>query len=401
MTIAAVYVGNDPSALTAADSWLGKNYQGNTVFTGDASWSDYTGSVGWEVSLWANSNTQIFWSIPLFSVQGNLTSAAAGAYNSYYVQDAEQIAASQKTGPIYVRPGWEFNGSWEPWSAQSDPTDYVAAFQQFVDSYRSVSNRFEFVWTPNVGSSGMSNVAAAYPGNNYVDVIGVDMYDNNTYQSDPTAEFNYFLTEPYGLNWLTQFASANGKPLAVPEWGVNGDNDSAFIQLADQWFQQNNVLFQSYWNSDGGDFSGKLSDGSMPDAAAAYLAAFGVPNPKIAGTLGPSNVTDAQTAKPFSQVSISDPNPGSVETVTLTLDNTSGVATDANGVLSGQGLTKTATGVYTLSGSTAVVTAELDALVFTPTGQQVAPGSTVTTDFTLYITDGGAAARDGTAVHPS
>jgi hypothetical protein len=123
--------------------------------------------------------------------------------------------------------------------------------------------------------------------------------------------------------------------------------------------------------------------------------------PTISGAASASSISDAQTASPFSQLTISDPTVGSSETVTLTLTNTSGVATDADGVLSGQGLTKTATGVYTLAGSPAAVTAELEALVFTPTAHQVAAGSSVTTDFTVSVSDGGAAARDGTAVHPS
>ena len=44
-------------------------------------------------------------------------------------------------------------------------------------------------------------------------------------------------------------------------------------------------------------------------------------------------------------------------------------------------------GVYTDTGTAAVVTAALDALVFTPTINQVAPGQTVTTTFTIADTD--------------
>jgi len=243
----------------------------------------------------------------------------------------------------------------------------------------------------------MANVAAAYPGDQYVSVIGVDMYDNNTYQSNSTTEFNDFLTEPFGLNWLTQFASEHGKPLAVPEWGVNGNNDAAFIQLADQWFQKNNVLFQSYWDSDQ-VFAGKLSDGSMPAAAAAYLAAFGAKGPTIANSTTSAATTDLQKIDPFSATTISDPTAGSSEAVTITLTNTSGVATDADGVLTGQGLSKIGPGAYTLSGSAAAVTAELDALVFTPTAHQVASGGSVTTDFTLLVSDGTYSATNSNTV---
>ena len=64
-------------------------------------------------------------------------------------------------------------------------------------------------------------------------------------------------------------------------------------------------------------------------------------------------------------------------------------STAANGALTNLGsfTYNAATGVYTDTGTAAVVTAALDALVFTPTANQVAPGQTVTTTFTIADTD--------------
>ena len=61
----------------------------------------------------------------------------------------------------------------------------------------------------------------------------------------------------------------------------------------------------------------------------------------------------------------------------------------ANGTLSnlGGGTYNAATGVYTDTGTAAAVTAALDGLVFTPTANQVAPGQTVTTGFTIADKD--------------
>ena len=109
--------------------------------------------------------------------------------------------------------------------------------------------------------------------------------------------------------------------------------------------------------------------------------------PVISGATAGRTVNDNATATPFSGVTITDTNPGVQEALTITLTNAS-VATDANGTLSGTGLTKTGTGTYTLSApSQTAATLALDALVFMPTAHQAAPGGSVTTGFTIAVTD--------------
>jgi hypothetical protein len=110
--------------------------------------------------------------------------------------------------------------------------------------------------------------------------------------------------------------------------------------------------------------------------------------PVITGTVAGQLMNDDQTDRPFAGVTISDPDVGASETVTLTL-NVDGVSSDANGTLSGAGLTKTGTGAYTLTaGTPAAVTAALQAVMFTPAVLMLAPDSSAVTDMTLSVTDG-------------
>jgi autotransporter-associated beta strand protein len=93
---------------------------------------------------------------------------------------------------------------------------------------------------------------------------------------------------------------------------------------------------------------------------------------------------DHTALNPLAGVTVSDPDVGQTETVTLTLSST------ANGILSNLvgGSYDATTGVYTVSGSATAVTAALDGLLFTPTNHEVAPGQVVATQFSLSVTDG-------------
>jgi plastocyanin len=111
--------------------------------------------------------------------------------------------------------------------------------------------------------------------------------------------------------------------------------------------------------------------------------------PMILGTLAGQTTTDEVTIRPLSGVTITDTNASATERVTLTLTNSSGAATDANGSLSGTGITKTGTGIYTLTvGSPLAVSSQLQALVFTPTAHEVTPGQATTTGITISDYDG-------------
>jgi hypothetical protein len=103
--------------------------------------------------------------------------------------------------------------------------------------------------------------------------------------------------------------------------------------------------------------------------------------PQIAGTVAGQTVASGNTINPFSTVSISD-SAGAQDTVKITL--TGG---DANGKLSGNGITETAPGVYTLAAAPpATLNGEVDGLVFTPTGLP-AGTPTVTTGMQIDVTN--------------
>jgi uncharacterized repeat protein (TIGR03803 family) len=110
---------------------------------------------------------------------------------------------------------------------------------------------------------------------------------------------------------------------------------------------------------------------------------FILPLLTITGTAAGQAVTDQATLSPFSRVTVADGNSGQIETATVTL------SAATNGTLSNLagGAYDAIQGVYTITGAPATVTTALDGLVFTPAIHQVAAGQTVTTSFTINVTD--------------
>ncbi len=110
--------------------------------------------------------------------------------------------------------------------------------------------------------------------------------------------------------------------------------------------------------------------------------------PVISGLASKETGTDQAATTPFAAVTVSDPGAATVS-ATITLSH-NGVSTDADGILSGTGLSKTSgqAGTYTLTATTpGMLSTELDALRFTPTTGQVAVGQSVSTLIDLSIND--------------
>jgi hypothetical protein len=125
--------------------------------------------------------------------------------------------------------------------------------------------------------------------------------------------------------------------------------------------------------------------------------AFSSSSPTIDGVVAAQIIGDNQTVQPFADVVIAKPDgPDQLLTATLILSNAANGAFSASS-LTAAGVTPLGFGVYTLSGSAAELTGALQQLVFVPTLNQLAPGGTTVTIFTLSIADGIApAANDST-----
>jgi hypothetical protein len=122
---------------------------------------------------------------------------------------------------------------------------------------------------------------------------------------------------------------------------------------------------------------------SVTDSTTTVIATAIAVTPTISGAVAGQTLTDQATISPFSHVTIVDLNAGQTDTVTVTLSAT------ADGTLTnlGSGNYNASTGVYTVIGSATAVTTALDGWVFDPTLLVAPAGQTVSTSFTISITD--------------
>ncbi len=149
---------------------------------------------------------------------------------------------------------------------------------------------FTFEWNPTRGDLGVGDLASFYPGDAYVNYVGLDVYDTEwgSYPGMPS-EFSAMETQPYGLNWLASFSAQHGKPMVFPEWGLGwgtcsasgqavtgsgqvcGGDDGAFVAQMAGWIATHNVFEATYWDYG----SSSVDSGSNPVAAAALHSSFG------------------------------------------------------------------------------------------------------------------------------
>ena len=125
---------------------------------------------------------------------------------------------------------------------------------------RSVPGQhFRFLWTVFPGTAAAID---AWPGAAYVDLVGTDVYDwyggpHSTYphtasgQLDHDAKWRQILTQSGGLDWLARFSQVTGKPIAIPEWGLDfhtfgGQDDPAFITRMLAWLHAHHAI-GVYW----------------------------------------------------------------------------------------------------------------------------------------------------------
>jgi hypothetical protein len=319
--------------IAYSTAWLGRtNSLWAVDFEAFDSWANISGPA-WQMTpcqnwLSAHPGAKLILTLPMLPCDPNnthnplpgtsLALGAAGNYNNYFKTLATTLVnrkladGSSMADHTVLRPGHEFNGDWYPWKAvnQAGALNFAAYWRQIYATMKAVpgTGNLKFCW--NVATNWTSYyVTDAYPGDGYVDYVGVDVYDYSGYYPYPAnataAEiaacqanaWNYDYASQYnnGLVKWSNFANSHGKPLAIPEWGSTvkynngvlespqhgGLDNTYFIQKMYNFIQEpaNNVAFHAYFDVQAGDGHHQLTPYNgfttqFPNAAALFRQLF-------------------------------------------------------------------------------------------------------------------------------
>jgi len=168
----------------------------------------------WEPWIWGNEESI------------NLDVILGGGYDVYMKNWAKDAKKYGKT--VFVRWGHEFNIKKYPWgvpSNDSDPQKYIKAVRHVGDIFKKEkADNVKWIWCFNnypEPDAVWNEYEKAYPGDDYVDWIGIDGYNWGTTQS-------WSGWETFAVLFKNQVRSTSrshpGKPIMIAEFGSTEDD---------------------------------------------------------------------------------------------------------------------------------------------------------------------------------
>lgn len=181
------------------------HYKRNGIIT--LSWHPHnpvTGKSAWDAN--GKAVKEIFPEGSKYSKFDNWLKIVAEFINSLKTEDGVKI-------PVIFRPWHEMSGNWFWWGKDGcTPDEYKRLYMLTHDKLEKEYHCDNIVWafSPN---SGYNDFMTYYPGNSYVDVLGVDLYE---FDKD---NLKYQKSLKHDLDEITQMGKKEHKIVALTETG--------------------------------------------------------------------------------------------------------------------------------------------------------------------------------------
>lgn len=194
-----------------------------------------------------------------------------GDYDGYIRSWAEGVKSLPYT--IAIRFAHEMNGFWYPWGVFTNGNsvgEYVRAWRHVHDIFTRIgAKNIVWVWSPNIIWNDSTNLAELYPGNSYVDWIGLSGY----YGTPGTLLYKSF--DATFAKTIAQLRRFTSKPLVITETGATNVS-GLMAHWITQMFRQlptHTGIIGVIWFEAFRVIDWQVTD--YPAAAAAFRAGFG------------------------------------------------------------------------------------------------------------------------------
>jgi hypothetical protein len=247
------------------EAFRGRRADTYTIWSRRGTWSDITNLKASGFSAVRKLGGRISYGLAMLPESnhagrdpGEWVPAANGRYDTHYESVARKVAADGATNVIF-RIGWESNHDSWPWYAGSDPARFKQTFQRIARILRRHNPTCLIEWCNVKDGRQRGSVLDLYPGDAYVDIVGVNFYDGYpAFNSDATWADEYrkkLRGGPRGIGAWLDFARSRGKKFAVSEWGLwrgrPGCTDSAlYVRKMHEFFRDcgGDLAYENYFN---------------------------------------------------------------------------------------------------------------------------------------------------------
>lgn len=150
-----------------------------------------------------------------------LSAISSPTWHAYIDQMATDVKA--QPGIVVMRLAYEMNGPWMPYCESVNGNakgQFVVFWHRVVDRFRAkgVTN-VRWCWSVNIETPTTVPLCGLYPGDDYVDVVGIDGYNWGTYQGATWQPYSSVIGPTYDV--VTGIAPS--KPVWVTELGCSPD----------------------------------------------------------------------------------------------------------------------------------------------------------------------------------
>lgn len=178
--------------------------------------------------------------------QPKLDDITNGTWDVYLDQWAN---AAKATGqPLVIRFAPEMNGNWYTWAENqygNGPGDYIAAWRHVHDRFTAAgADNVIWLWSPNRVDYQPTPLSTVYPGDQYVDWVGMSAYYRST---TGAPDFNTTFAQT-----LAALRAVSDKPIFISETGADSGNSANDVTWTQNFFNglaaQPDVIGFSWFN---------------------------------------------------------------------------------------------------------------------------------------------------------